>query len=204
MLRCHTGLRARWIPRLPAERRASGPSYALCVLHSVTDVGPSNFTSSLSLSRVTFQTICRQRPAGEALPTQLLTPFQAENDDEIRDAYAYATILTDVEMPRRFLQEMLHDTTSLEAYSRAISLAVDAIESRDMDCRVLNVGAGGGMHAMMALKAGARHVTCTERWLYLASACKDVMSVNGFPSDRLEGQRGRLTLVLAKGMTGSA
>lgn len=31
---------------------------------------------------------------------------------------------------------------------------------------------------MMALRAGARHVTCAERWLYLALLCKEVLETN--------------------------
>jgi len=109
-----------------------------------------------------------QIKTGETLPTRLLSPFQAENDDEIKDAYSYATIMADVDMPRRYLTEVLPDAASNEAFGRAIRAAVESVEARDVDCRVLNVGAGAGLHAMMALRAGARHVTCTERWLYLA------------------------------------
>ena len=29
-----------------------------------------------------------------------------------------------------------------------------------------------GLHAMMALDAGAHHVTAVEQWLYLCLACK--------------------------------
>ena len=32
---------------------------------------------------------------------------------------------------------------------------------------------------MTAIRAGAHHVTAAERWLYLASACKDVLVANG-------------------------
>jgi protein arginine N-methyltransferase 7 len=34
---------------------------------------------------------------------------------------------------------------------------------------------GAGLHAMMALKAGARHVTAVDRWLYMALACKETL-----------------------------
>ena len=30
-----------------------------------------------------------------------------------------------------------------------------------------------GLHAMMALRAGAEHVTAVDRWLYMALACKE-------------------------------
>ena len=40
-----------------------------------------------------------------------------------------------------------------------------------------------GLHAMTALKAGARHVTAVERWLYLSSATQAAFTANGFPSE---------------------
>ena len=33
---------------------------------------------------------------------------------------------------------------------------------------------------MMALDAGAYHVTAVERWLYLSLACKESLTANGF------------------------
>lgn len=33
---------------------------------------------------------------------------------------------------------------------------------------------------MMALKAGARHVTCVERWLYLSLACNEALKASGY------------------------
>lgn len=48
----------------------------------------------------------------------------------------------------------------------------------DKDCRVLNLGSGAGLHAMMALRAGAHHVTAVERWLYLALASKECLAAN--------------------------
>ena len=37
---------------------------------------------------------------------------------------------------------------------------------------------------MMALRAGARHVTAVERWLYLSLACSETLIANGFTADR--------------------
>lgn len=35
----------------------------------------------------------------------------------------------------------------------------------------------------MALKAGAYHITCVERWLYLSLACKETLEANGVDDD---------------------
>lgn len=43
--------------------------------------------------------------------------------------------------------------------------------------QVVNIGMSdgchAGLHAMMALRAGADHVTAVDRWLYMALACKE-------------------------------
>ena len=43
---------------------------------------------------------------------------------------------------------------------------------------------GAGLHTLTAIQAGARHVTATERWLYLASVCKEVLVANGCRDDQ--------------------
>lgn len=44
--------------------------------------------------------------------------------------------------------------------------------------RVLSLGAGAGLAPMLALRAGAHHVTAVERWLYLALTCKEALAAN--------------------------
>ena len=48
----------------------------------------------------------------------------------------------------------------------------------DKDVRVLALGAGAALAPMLALRAGAHHVTAVERWLYLALACKEALAAN--------------------------
>ncbi|KAK9825810.1 hypothetical protein WJX74_009582 [Apatococcus lobatus] len=118
------------------------------------------------------------------LPTKLLTPFQAESDHNVKDTYNYMTIQTDIRMPRRHFT-FLEDSELHRVFQAAISQAVAQITAdEDIDCRVLNLGAGAGLHAMMALRAGAHHVTAAERWLYLSLACKEALVANKFPADR--------------------
>lgn len=52
--------------------------------------------------------------------------------------------------------------------------------------RVLNMGAGAGLLAMETLRLGAYHVTCSERWLYLAMVCKEILLSNGFSDDQVK------------------
>ncbi|KAK9815442.1 hypothetical protein WJX72_003717 [[Myrmecia] bisecta] len=121
----------------------------------------------------------------DMLPLQLLSPFQAESDHHVRDTYNYMTVQTDVRMPKRQFH-YLNDSARQDAYERAITAAVDRIRSEDKDCRVLNLGAGAGLHAMMALRAGAYHVTAAERWLYLSLACKESLVANGFTDQQFK------------------
>lgn len=122
----------------------------------------------------------------DMLPLCLLTPFQAENDVHIKDTYNYMTIQADIRMPTRHF-EQLEDAYFNERLKTAIEAAVSRIEDDDdADCRVLFMGAGAGVHPALALKAGARHVTAVERWLYLAEACNKTLEDNGFERERYQ------------------
>ena len=121
----------------------------------------------------------------DMLPNKLLTPFQAENDHNIKDTYNYVTVQADIRLPKRHLK-FLEDEYMHEKMERAISAAIDSILASDRDCRVLDLGAGAGLHTMMALRAGARHVTACERWLYLAMSCKEELLTNGFNDDQVK------------------
>lgn len=39
---------------------------------------------------------------------------------------------------------------------------------------------------MVAMDAGAHHVSAVERWLYLSLACKESLTMNGFAEDRFK------------------
>lgn len=49
---------------------------------------------------------------------------------------------------------------------------------------------------MVALKAGARHVTAVERWLYLALAASECLEANKFSADQYKVRRPAGQLVL--------
>ena len=70
--------------------------------------------------------------------------MQAESDHNVKDTYNYMTIQTDVRMPRRHFT-FLEDSGQHEAFQAAITQAVAHITADgDLDCRVLNLGAGAG------------------------------------------------------------
>ena len=121
----------------------------------------------------------------DMLPFQLLTPFQAENDYHIKDTYNYMTVQADMRMPKRHFS-YLEDTYRHECYQQALGKAIGQISAEDKDCRVLNLGSGSGLYAMMCLKAGAHHVTCAERWLYLAMSSKELLLSNGFNDEEVK------------------
>ncbi len=72
-------------------------------------------------------------------------------------------------MPLRHVNRYLTDTRRLRLTAEAVEAAVGEVRhgrgegAGPVDCRVLLLGAGAGLLAMVALRAGAYHVTCVER-----------------------------------------
>lgn len=73
---------------------------------------------------------------------------------------------------------MLGDRARNDAYRRAIESAVDGTSI------VLDIGAGSGLLAMMAARAGAKHVIACEMVKPLAEAAKRIVAANGY-ADRI-------------------
>ena len=121
----------------------------------------------------------------DQLPVRLLTPFQAENEYHIRDTYNYVTVQADIRMPGRHFG-YLCDRARLEAFERAITIAIDRTRAEAKDARVLNLGCGAGVLAACALRAGAHHVVAADRWLYHAMAAKENLLNNGFGDDQVK------------------
>lgn len=69
----------------------------------------------------------------------------------------------DTRLPRRYLDRCLTDASRMQLTEQAVVAAVHDVRGRGLDCRVLVLGAGAGLIPLMALRAGAFHVTCVER-----------------------------------------
>ena len=57
---------------------------------------------------------------------------------------------------------MLHDDERNKMYHQAITLAIQSMHERGMKAKVLDIGTGTGLLAMMAAQAGADVVTAVE------------------------------------------
>ena len=121
----------------------------------------------------------------DMLPTQLLTPFQAENDYHLKDTYNYMTVQADIAIPKRHFK-YLEDTVRRKQYTKAIEIAIKKLQNENKDVRALHLGCGAGLMTMHLLDKGAHHVTACERWLYQAMACKENLLNNGFCDDQVK------------------
>jgi len=72
---------------------------------------------------------------------------------------------------------MLADSQRNTAYAQAIEAQI-----RPGDI-VLDIGCGSGILAMMAVRAGAKHVYAIEKDKLLASAAKEIIELNGYGKD---------------------
>jgi len=125
--------------------------------------------------------------ASQLLPSRLLSPFQAQSDHALRDSYNYATVQADIQLPKRQFA-VLADGARAAAWEEALRAAVAALAEDERDARVLVLGAGGGagLLPLLALRAGVKHVTCAERWLYLATGAKESLAANGVDPGRFD------------------
>ena len=110
--------------------------------------------------------------AASALLTQAL-----EIDPHHHEAQLLREQLHQMFVPRWHFP-MLADTTRNAAYARAIAAKV-----RPGDI-VLDIGSGAGLTAMLAARAGAKHVYACEQQPMIAEAAKRVIAANGL-SDKI-------------------
>lgn len=98
----------------------------------------------------------------------------APQDAEVR---AMATEILSADVPAWHFA-IVRDTARNLAYEQALQRAVTP------GCRVLEIGTGSGILSMMAVRAGAAHVTTCEMEPAVALAARDVIAKNGM-ADRI-------------------
>ena len=98
----------------------------------------------------------------------------APDDPEIN---SLATAVLSDGVPRWHFS-IVRDKALYAAYEAALKRAVTA------KTRVLEIGAGSGILAMMAARAGAEHVVACEMMPAVAEAARDIVALNGY-ADRV-------------------
>ncbi|GFH10105.1 TPR_REGION domain-containing protein, partial [Haematococcus lacustris] len=83
-----------------------------------------------------------------------LSGRRAEVDAYTRDTVNYLTTLADVALPAAYLDGWLNDGPRLACLEAALK--------QGLECRVLVMGSGMGVVPLLALRAGALHVTVVE------------------------------------------
>jgi hypothetical protein len=131
---------------------------------------------------------------GASLPP-LETAMKLDPDDyEIR--FAYYASLSNFVPPWHF--PMVHDQPRNEAYRDAIRASVTEGMS------VLEIGTGTGLLAMLAVQAGAAHVTTCEQVPEIAERARRIIARNGFEDRITVLDKNSRSLVVGKDMPGKA
>lgn len=107
----------------------------------------------------------------------LVADALAAAPDDAMVAEAAAVVLTH-QVPH-FHRNMLNDAPRNDAYAAAIGLAINGGE------RVLDIGTGSGLLAMMAARAGAAEVIAAECNALIAATARQIVAANGFTSIRV-------------------
>eukprot|EP00057_Strongylocentrotus_purpuratus_P017614 XP_011672088.1 PREDICTED: protein arginine N-methyltransferase 7 [Strongylocentrotus purpuratus] len=84
------------------------------------------------------------------------------------------------EIARSAYTDMLHDDERNKKYYEGIRRAISIIRGRGQEVRVLDIGTGTGLLAMMAAECGADSVHACEAFPPIAEAAKKIVAVNGF------------------------
>jgi protein arginine N-methyltransferase 7 len=70
-----------------------------------------------------------------------------------------------IKAPKHYMHRTLPDSPRMSSWWAATTAAVQAVRSTGKTPRVLLLGAKAGVLAVAALRAGAVHVTCVERYV---------------------------------------
>ena len=119
-----------------------------------------------------FLTIARKliRDGKGAAALEMVRKARAERpDDRLMDAVTQMVMTTGIP---GFHDSMLRDGARNAAYASAIAAAAPGK-------RVLDIGTGSGLLAMMAARAGAAHVYACEANPMLAATAREIVAANG-------------------------
>lgn len=84
------------------------------------------------------------------------------------------------EIARSSFADMLHDTERNSKYHRALREAMDSVKKSGERVKVLDIGTGSGLLAMMAANYGADSVHACEAFFPVAQRARQVIKDNGF------------------------
>jgi type II protein arginine methyltransferase len=143
---------------------------AAAAFEPLVEAAGDNPAALLTLAEVARNTGRPHRAAALAERARQLLPDDPETDVMARDIIART--VPDFHMP------MMHDGPRNDAFAAAIARQVRP------GMRVLDVGSGSGLLAMMAARAGAEHVWSCEEQPAVAAVAREIIARNGF-ADRI-------------------
>lgn len=143
---------------------------AIAAFRRATELKPDLASANYNLGML----LIYRKQATEALP--YLKTAMIVDPDEFEHRLGYHAALEKAVPPWHF--PMIHDQPRNEAYRDAINATVTEGMS------VLEIGTGSGLLAMMAVEAGAGHVTTCEKVPEIAATAREIIRRNGF-QDRI-------------------
>lgn len=84
------------------------------------------------------------------------------------------------EVARSAFADMLHDTERNRKYSQGLKEAIETMKKRGKKAKVLDIGTGTGLLAMLAAQHGADSVVTIEAFSPVSHIARKIIEVNGF------------------------
>lgn len=84
------------------------------------------------------------------------------------------------ELARSGFADMLHDTERNHKYAMALKEAIERTQQSGKQARVLDIGTGSGLLAMLAARYGADSVVTIEAYSPVTNVAREIILKNGF------------------------